>query len=84
MQLGRHTTLLLDMCTAGPICIILLLSTQTITLDDVWRALKGNENIQPYAIVILFMSLAYICVAMDNTGEIYPTSQMKFIPSQVY
>eukprot|EP00002_Diphylleia_rotans_P019289 TRINITY_DN3734_c0_g1_i1.p1 TRINITY_DN3734_c0_g1~~TRINITY_DN3734_c0_g1_i1.p1 ORF type:complete len:476 (+),score=111.56 TRINITY_DN3734_c0_g1_i1:48-1475(+) len=40
----------------------------SVDADTVWRGLKGDEHIQPYAIIILFQSLAYLCISLDITG----------------
>jgi len=46
-----------------------LLAAQSLSLGDVLRGgLLGDENIQPFAIIILFNALAYLCVSLDLTG----------------
>lgn len=37
--------------------------------QDVGRGLLGNDQIKPYGILILFMSMAYIAESLDATGE---------------
>ncbi len=35
---------------------------------DVGRGIAGDAQIQPYGILVLFMSLAYIAASLDATG----------------
>lgn len=35
---------------------------------DVWRGIAGDDTIQPYGILILFMALAYVGASVDSTG----------------
>jgi Na+/H+ antiporter NhaD/arsenite permease-like protein len=47
----------------------ILLASQSLTLSDVLSGgIVGDENIQPFAIIILFNALAYLCVSLDLTG----------------
>jgi len=48
--------------------IIFLIFTLSINQETVIRGIIGSEKIQPFAILILFMSLAYICISLDLTG----------------
>lgn len=61
-------TIRLDFSSAPIIGVLILLITQTISLNDVLFGIVGNEQIQPWAIMILFFSLAYICVSLDSSG----------------
>ncbi|MCX8151376.1 MAG: SLC13 family permease [Candidatus Bathyarchaeota archaeon] len=48
--------------------ILFLLATFSINTESILKGIVGNSTIQPYAILILFMSLAYICLSLDATG----------------
>lgn len=48
--------------------VVLLLCTTSISFEDAWNGIKGDHYIKPYAIIILFQSLAYVCVSLDLTG----------------
>lgn len=57
--------------TAVPIAgVLLLLLGGAIGGDDVWAGLAGDNDIQPYTIMILFMALAYVCISLDFTGAL--------------
>ncbi len=58
----------LDYGTAPLIGVIILLLTFTINFDTIIKGIIGTERISPYSIIILFMSLAYICISIDLTG----------------
>ena len=58
----------LDYCTATLLGLLILLSTTCIGSEQLVRGIVGNETSCPYAIIILFFSLAYICVSLDETG----------------
>lgn len=58
----------IDYGVAPVIGIGLLVVTFTITPNTILAGIVGNSVIQPYAILILFMSLAYICLSLDATG----------------
>ena len=59
----------LEFWFAPIIGILFLIFTLTINQEIIIRGIiGGSENIQPYAILILFMSLAYICISLDITG----------------
>ncbi|KXZ50864.1 hypothetical protein GPECTOR_14g115 [Gonium pectorale] len=45
-----------------------MLACQSMSIGDVGRGLLGNNQIQPYGILILFMSMAYIASSLDATG----------------
>lgn len=48
--------------------VLILLTTQAIPLSTVLRGIIGDEFIKPWQIVILFFSLAYICISLDTSG----------------
>lgn len=47
---------------------LLMWMTTLIDTEIVTYGIVGDSRIRPYAIVILFMSLAYVCVALDQSG----------------
>ncbi|KAI8583362.1 hypothetical protein K450DRAFT_223270 [Umbelopsis ramanniana AG] len=58
----------LDIATAPILGIIFLLATTTIKPYVVLRGFLGSAGIQPWGVMILFYSLAYICISLDLTG----------------
>ena len=49
--------------------VLALVLAGKLDVADVWRGgVVGDEYIMPVAIITLFMSLAYICVSVDQTG----------------
>jgi arsenical pump membrane protein len=58
----------LEFWFAPIIGILFLIFTLSINQEVIIRGVIGSENIQPFAILILFMSLAYICISLDLTG----------------
>ena len=58
----------LDYATAPIIGVIILICTFSIDLGGIFKGIFGTTDIQPFAIVILFMSIAYICLSLDLTG----------------
>jgi Na+/H+ antiporter NhaD/arsenite permease-like protein len=48
--------------------VLLMWCIGILDANLIGRAIVGNSNVQPYSIVILFFSLAYICIALDATG----------------
>ena len=58
----------LDYATAPIIGVIILICTFSIDLIGIFKGIIGTTEIQPFAIVILFMSIAYICLSLDLTG----------------
>jgi len=47
---------------------IILLATFSIGIDTITSGITGDGNVKPYSIIILIMSLSYICVSLDFTG----------------
>ncbi|KAL6756406.1 arsenical pump membrane protein-domain-containing protein [Haematococcus lacustris] len=47
---------------------LVMLACRSLTPVDVWSGVRGNEHIQPYGILILFMALAYLAASLDATG----------------
>ncbi|KAK5216272.1 hypothetical protein LTS03_002415 [Exophiala xenobiotica] len=60
----------LSLKTAPAIGVILLLATTTIHGSTIKLGIKGDESIKPYDVLVLFISLAYISIALDGTGAL--------------
>ncbi len=58
----------IDYGIAPLIGVVLLLGTFSISPNVIFNGVIGDSVIQPFAILILFMSLAYICLSLDATG----------------
>lgn len=58
----------LDFSIAPILGTLILLITTCIGMDEVVRGLVGDERLRPYGILILFNSLAYLCISLDLTG----------------
>jgi len=60
----------LDLSLASIIAIIVLLISGTLDWDNMKIGLIGapGQHLQPYSILLLFMSLSYVCVSLDITG----------------
>ncbi|KAG0273902.1 hypothetical protein BGZ96_004601 [Linnemannia gamsii] len=60
----------LDIATAPVLGVLFLLATQSIKGDSVRDGIVGapESGVEPYAVMILFFSLAYICISLDMTG----------------
>ena len=61
-------TIKVDYGLAPLIGVGLLVLTLSINGGTIANGIIGTETIRPYAILIFFMSLAYICVSLDMTG----------------
>ncbi|KAI8093351.1 arsenical pump membrane protein-domain-containing protein [Halteromyces radiatus] len=75
IPLGKRQTsttkrwyLYLNLATAPPLAVLILLLCQATDITTIKIGLIGSLGIQPYSILILFYSLAYICVSLDMTG----------------
>eukprot|EP01135_Chromosphaera_perkinsii_P007258 Nk52_evm66s745 gene=Nk52_evmTU66s745 len=66
--------ILLDYGTVPLLITCLLVASTVISLQDVSVGFLGEkasgteDEIQPYTIIILFFSLAYLCISVDLTG----------------
>ncbi|KAF9946016.1 hypothetical protein BGZ72_000757, partial [Mortierella alpina] len=62
--------LTLDIATAPVLGVLLLLATRSINGKSVLNGIVGepSSGVEPYAVMILFFSLAYICISLDMTG----------------
>ncbi len=58
----------IDYSTAPLLGLLLLILTFSIDLEVISRGILGTERIKPFSIIILFFSLAYICISLDLTG----------------
>ncbi|ORY97846.1 hypothetical protein BCR43DRAFT_530787 [Syncephalastrum racemosum] len=59
----------LNLATMPALSVLILLCSQTIHIQTVRDGVLGtNVGMQPYAIMLLFYSLAYICISLDLTG----------------
>ncbi|GIL89624.1 hypothetical protein Vretimale_1798 [Volvox reticuliferus] len=66
---GRQPFTLAVKYYMAPIAAVLaMLACTSMSIADVGRGLLGNSQIQPYGILILFMSMAYIAGSLDATG----------------
>ncbi|KAF9206042.1 hypothetical protein BGZ49_003115 [Haplosporangium sp. Z 27] len=63
-----HITL--NIATAPVIGVLFLLATKSINKESIRDGIIGepSSGIEPYAVMILFFSLAYICISLDMTG----------------
>jgi Na+/H+ antiporter NhaD/arsenite permease-like protein len=52
----------------------LLLATTTIHGSTIRLGIVGDENVKPYDVLVLFISLAYISIALDGTGALEATA----------
>ena len=48
--------------------VLFLIAIGSVDLGTISRGILGSNMITPYAIIILIMTLAYICVSLDYTG----------------
>ncbi|RMZ92457.1 hypothetical protein DV736_g254, partial [Chaetothyriales sp. CBS 134916] len=60
----------LSLTTAPVIGVILLLATTTINGTTIQLGIVGDDNVKPYDVLVLFISLAYISIALDGTGAL--------------
>ncbi|NHI92919.1 MAG: hypothetical protein EAX96_10495 [Candidatus Lokiarchaeota archaeon] len=58
----------IDYGIAPLIGVLILIFSFNFHPSVIINGILGTSNIQPYAILILFMSLAYICISIDMTG----------------
>ncbi|KAI3640192.1 hypothetical protein MIR68_001070 [Amoeboaphelidium protococcarum] len=58
----------IDYCMSALIVTLANLCIGGVSLADLWSGIIGSGHIQPYAIFILFFSLAYLCISVDCSG----------------
>lgn len=63
-----HRQIKIDFAVAPILGVLLLLVTGTIGWECLVKGIEGDEHIKPYAILILFNALAYVCISLDKTG----------------
>jgi Na+/H+ antiporter NhaD/arsenite permease-like protein len=71
---SRRLHIHLSLTTAPVIAVILLLATTTIRGSTIRLGIVGDENVKPYDVLVLFISLAYISIALDGTGALEATA----------
>ncbi|CEP09302.1 hypothetical protein [Parasitella parasitica] len=68
IRIGPHIKIYLNISTVPPLGVLILLVCRAINFDIVGKGFLGTLGVQPWAIMILFYSLAYICISLDMTG----------------
>lgn len=58
----------LNHVSAPMVGILLLLATKTIGGEEIKLGIVGDEGVEPYDVLALFISLAYIAISVDATG----------------
>ncbi len=58
----------IDYGLAPLIGVLILLATLSIGADTIVRGIVGSDTLKPYSILVLILSLSYICVSLDYTG----------------
>ncbi len=57
-----------DYGTIPIIGVLILILTFNLNNEVLLRGIIGSQAIHPYGILIIFFSLAYICISLDTTG----------------
>jgi len=65
---GKKIHFMLDMAIIPVIGVIILLAAGSLDWHGMANGILGDDHLQPYAIVILFFALAYLCLSLDITG----------------
>lgn len=63
-----RTRISLNLATAPPLCVLILLASTCIPISVVWDGIRGTDGVKPYNILILFFGLAYMSISLDMTG----------------
>ncbi|MEW6592329.1 MAG: SLC13 family permease [Candidatus Hadarchaeota archaeon] len=58
----------IDYGWAPLLAVFILLATRFIDSSTISSGVIGAGNVSPYSIIILIMSLSYICISLDYTG----------------
>lgn len=58
----------IDYGTIPIIGVLILILTFNLNNEVLLRGIIGSQAIHPYGILIIFFSLAYICISLDSTG----------------
>ncbi|CAO1617795.1 unnamed protein product [Parajaminaea phylloscopi] len=64
----RRSYLVLNHVSAPIIGILLLLATQSIGGEQIRLGIVGQEGVEPYDALLLFLGLAYMAISLDATG----------------
>lgn len=64
----RRPCIVLNHVWTPAIGILFLLATKTIGGEQVRTGIVGEEGVEPYDVLALFISLAYIAISLDATG----------------
>ena len=64
----KTVKILLDYRSSGMISICILLLMGCIDIQQIYDGIVGTETLQPYSILLLFLSLAYMSISLDQTG----------------
>lgn len=65
---GPRRSVTIDHVSAPMIGVLLLLATTTIGGAELRAGIVGEDGIEPYDVLALFISLAYIAISLDATG----------------
>ena len=77
--------LTINFMSSSLLATLFLVLLTVIDAVDIRAGIVGNDSIQPYSILILFMSLTYICVSVDCTGVLeYIAIQIAIKSSESY
>jgi arsenical pump membrane protein len=60
--------LTLDYSLAPLVGVLILLVAGLLPPQEIWAAIRGGATLKPYAIIILILSMSYLCLSLDNTG----------------
>ncbi|RKP17079.1 hypothetical protein ROZALSC1DRAFT_24564, partial [Rozella allomycis CSF55] len=65
----------MSMSTVPILCVLSLLAIGVTPVEVIIKGITGTSTLKPYTIVILFISLSYICISLDTTGIFKHTAQ---------
>lgn len=65
---SRQVYLHLDYGVAPILCVAVLWATSVIDTNFILRGIVGQGNIKPFSVIVLILSLAYLCISLDLTG----------------
>ena len=61
----------LQMGTVPPLCCLWLRLTGVLQNGDLIRGLRGNEELRPYHLVVMFLGSVYLCTALERSGFLH-------------
>lgn len=64
----------IDFGVGPPLVLVALLVTTIVPFETLQQGIIGDENIRPWQILVLFFSLAYVCISLDLTGVFEATA----------